>query len=184
MTSTIIATAATTTTTITTTTTTSGKDNNDITTTTDTATTTITLPTTEKITIRPNAHQIRYTLDESAIVDFPSHNMKVETEEISGGENQNNLPISEEPISLIPIIGDDVSSEVTHNPNKPKKTSSESFLTTLVPLVSKTPSKTLSDDIPIFVAGTKQTEENLEDTREVILPQPVKTGRYILAATS
>jgi len=53
------------------------------------------------------------------------------------------------------------------------------FLPTLVPLVRKT----LSDDVPIFVAGTKQAEENLEDTREMFFPPHVKAARYVLAAT-
>jgi len=51
-------------------------------------------------------------------------------------------------------VEDNLSSEVTHNLSNSKNTSSEIFLTTLVPLVRKTPSKTLSDYVPIFVDGT------------------------------
>ena len=76
-------------------------------------------------------------------------------------------------------------SQATHQLMKAKKTSAEAFLPTLVPRIRKTPTVTTSHEVPIFEAGTKQTEEeesSLED-REVILPNPVKRGRYILAAT-
>ena len=143
------------------------------TTSTTSATTTPTiLATTEKITIRPNAHRIRYTLDDSLFVDITSENPIVVPEDISGISKS-----IDQPITIVPVP------DTIHKLKKSKKTSSEQFLPTLVPLVRKTPSKNLPDEIPIFVAGTKQSEERLEDLREPIFLPPVKSGRYVLAAS-
>merc|ERR1711970_443492 len=137
--------------------------------------TTTTVTTTEKITIRPNAHRISYTLDDSAYVNMTSETPVVAPEHIPEISTRINKPAVEEPKSEIR----------EQDKMKEKKTSSELFLPTLVPLMRKTPSKILSDEVPIFVAGTNQSEKSLEDdTREIILPPPVKRGRYILAATS
>merc|ERR1711970_1434545 len=143
--------------------------------TTTTTTTTTTVTTTEKITIRPNAHRISYTLDDSAYVDITSETPVVAPKHISEISIKINKPAAKKPKSEIPI----------QDKIKAKKTSSETFLPTLVPLMRKTPSKILSDEVPIFVAGTNQSEKSLEDDKkEIILPPPVKRGRYILAATS
>merc|ERR1719320_2080039 len=143
-------------------------------TTTTTTTTTTTVTTTEKITIRPNAHRISYTLDDSAFVDMTSENPIDVPEHISEISTKINNPLAKKPKSEIPI----------QDKMKAKETSSETFLPTLVPLMRKTPSKILSDEVPIFVAGTNQSEKSLGDTRDIVLPPPVKRGRYILAATS
>jgi len=145
-----------------------------VSTTTTTTTTTTTVTTTEKITIRPNAHRISYTLDDSAFVDMTSETPMDAPEHISEISTKINMPSAKKPKSEIPI----------QDKMKAKETSSETFLPTLVPLMRKTPSKILSDEVPIFVAGTNQSEKSLEDTRDIVLPPPVKRGRYILAATS
>merc|ERR1719320_889653 len=143
-------------------------------TTTTTTTTTTTVTTTEKITIRPNAHRISYTLDDSAFVDMTSENPIDLPEHISEISTKINNPLAKKPKSVIPM----------QDKMKANGTSSETFLPTLVPLTRKTPSKILSDEVPIFVAGTNQSEKSLEDARDIVLPPPVKRGRYILAATS
>merc|ERR1719320_1575177 len=145
-----------------------------VSTTTTTTTTTTTVTTTEKITIRPNAHRISYTLDDSAFVDMTSETPMDAPEHISEISTKTNMPSAKKPKSEIPI----------QDKMKAKETSSETILPTLVPLMRKTPSKILSDEVPIFVAGTNQSEKSLEDTRDIVLPPPVKRGRYILAATS
>merc|ERR1719320_1102904 len=145
-----------------------------VSTTTTTTTTTTTVTTTEKITIRPNAHRISYTLDDSAFVDMTSETPIDVPEHISEISTKINMPSAKKPKSEIPI----------QDKMKAKETSSETFLPTLVPLMRKTPSKILSDEVPIFVAGTNQSEKSLGDTRDIVLPPPVKRGRYILAATS
>merc|ERR1719320_841893 len=143
-------------------------------TTSTTTTTTTTVTTTEKITIRPNAHRISYTLDDSAFVDMTSENPIDLPEHISEISTKINMPSAKKPKSEIP----------KQDKIKAKETSSETFLPTLVPLMRKTPSKILSDEVPIFVAGTNQSEKSLEDARDIVQPPPVKRGRYILAATS
>merc|ERR1719320_1373672 len=143
-------------------------------TTSTTTTTTTTVTTTEKITIRPNAHRISYTLDDSAFVDMTSETPIYAPEHISEISTNINMPSAKKPKSEIP----------KQDKIKAKETSSETFLPTLVPLRRKTPSKILSDEVPIFVAGTNQSEKSLEDARDIVQPPPVKRGRYILAATS
>merc|ERR1719320_1103116 len=143
-------------------------------TTTTTTTTTTTVTTTEKITIRPDAHRISYTLDDSAFVDMTSENPIDVPEHISEISTKINMSSAKKPKSEIP----------KQDKMKAKETSSETFLPTLVPLMRKTPSKILSDEVPIFVAGTNQSEKSLEDARDIVQPPPVKRGRYILAATS
>merc|ERR1719320_851707 len=150
----------------------SGRRGFRVTTTTTTTTTTVT--TTEKITIRPDAHRISYTLDDSAFVDMTSETPMDAPEHISEISTKINMPSAKKPKSEIPI----------QDKMKAKETSSDTFLPTLIPLMRKTPSKILSDEVPIFVAGTNQSEKSLEDTRDIVLPPPVKRGRYILAATS
>merc|ERR1719320_1508491 len=141
---------------------------------TTTTTTTTTVTTTEKITIRPDAHRISYTLDDSAFVDMTSETPMDAPEHISEISTKTNMPSAKKPQSEIPI----------QDKMKAKETSSETFLPTLVPLMRKTPSKILSNEVPIFVAGTNQSEQSLENARDIVLPPPVKRGRYILAATS
>ena len=55
-------------------------------------------------------------------------------------------------------IPDNMFSQATHQLMKAKKTSSETFLPTLVPLLRKTPSKILSEEVPISKAGTNNSE--------------------------
>jgi hypothetical protein len=149
-------------------------------------TTTTSTTTTEKITISPNAHKISYTLNDSEYVEITSENPIVEVEHISELSNtiehEPSRPFAQELIRVVPIP-DNMFSQATHQLMKAKKTSVETFLPTLVPLIRKTPTATVSHEVPIFEAGTKQTEESSEETREVILPKPVKRGRYTLAAT-
>ena len=146
-------------------------------------TTTTTTTTTEKITISPNAHQISYTMNDSEYVDMSTPNPIVFVDDMPVvSNNLEDLPLAAELISTVPIP-DNVFSQATHQLMKAKKTSSEVFLPTLVPLVRKTPSTTLSNQVPIFEAGTKQSEESSEDITHKIL-ESVKRGRYILAATS
>merc|ERR1719431_1922765 len=140
---------------------------------------TTTTTTTEKITISPNAHKISYTLNDSDFMDIiTSENPLMELE-----HNRLDQPVAQELISVVPIP-DNMFSQATHQLMKARKTSSETFLPTLVPLVKKTPSTNEAHQVPIFEAGTKQPKQGLGDEREVILPAPVKRGRYILAATS
>merc|ERR1719308_658707 len=141
-----------------------------ITTTTNAPTTTITFTSTERITIRPDAHKIKYTLDESVIVKNTSEKTKVEKEKIS---DINNKIIPHEAMSEV-FMQHDIFSQETHNLKKSNKTFAEPFLPNLVPLVRKTPSKTLSDEVPIFIAGTKQSDDSLGDTK----------GRYVLPSTN
>merc|ERR1719320_1796734 len=145
-----------------------------VSTTTTTTTTTTTVTTTEKITIRPNAHRISYTLDDSAFVDMTSETPMDAPEHISEISTKINMPSAKKPKSEIP----------KQDKIKAKEISSDTFLPTLVPLMRKTPSKILSNEVPIFVAGTNQSEQSLENARDIVLPPPVKRGRYILAATS
>merc|ERR1719317_131225 len=110
---TISTTTTTSTTTVNTTTTSSA-----ITTTTDAPTTTITFTSTERITIRPNAHKIKYTLDESVVVKNTSEKTKVETEKIS---DINNKIVPHEAMSEV-FMQDDIFSLETNNLKKSNKT--------------------------------------------------------------
>jgi len=139
-----------------------------------------TIPTTEKITISPNAHKISYTLNDSDDVDITSENPIAELDSIDEIGNEIDHPVAQELISVVPIP-DNMFSQATHQLMRAKKTSLKTFLPTLVPLIRKTPSKS---QVPVFVAGTNQSEERLENAREDNLPQSVNRGRYILAATS
>jgi len=144
-----------------------------------TSETSTTTTTTEKITISPNAHKISYTLNDSDYMDI----ITSETPLMEVEHNRLDQPVAQELISVVPIP-DNMFSQATHQLMKARKTSSETFLPTLVPLVKKTPSSNEGHQVPIFEAGTKQPKQGLGDEREVILPAPVKRGRYILAATS
>ena len=146
-----------------------------------------TTTTTEKITISPNAHKISYTLNDSEYAEITSENPIVPVEDIS---EHNNIikddpgePIAQQLIMTIPVP-DNMFSQATHHLMKAKVKSVETFLPTLVPLVRKTPPATVFHQVPIFEAGTKQTEEKKEESEEVIADKPVKRGRYVLAATS
>ena len=130
--------------------------------------------------------KISYTLNDSECVDITSENPIVEhISELSNTiEHEPSRPFAQELISVVPIP-DNMFSQATHQLMKAKKTSAEVFLPSLVPLIRKTPTLTASHEVPIFEAGTKQIEEeesSVED-RELVLPSPVKRGRYILAAT-
>merc|ERR1712168_1223084 len=94
-------------------------------TTTPRTTTTTIGTTTEKITIRPNAHRISYTLDDSAYVDITTETPVVAPEHLPEISTRINKPAVEESKSEIP----------EQDKKKEKKTSSETFLPTLVPLM-------------------------------------------------
>ena len=134
-----------------------------ITTISDTATTTTTTTTTvsnttEKIPISTNAQRISNELKDAVdITDKPPivelDNIS-EISEISEVSNRIAQPVAQELISVIPIP-DNMFSQATHQLMKAKKTSSEIFLPTLVPLLRKTPSK---EEVPIIEPGTIQSE--------------------------
>jgi len=149
---------------------------------TTTKTTTTATTTTEKITISPDAHKISYTLNGSEYVDITSENPILMVEDIpvvsNSIDHEPGQPHAAELSSAPYPIPDNIFSQATHQLMKAKKTSTDVFLPTLVPLMRKTPTITVSRDVPA------QAEENLEDNSEIMLPKPVKRGRYILAATS
>jgi len=146
-----------------------------------------TTTTTEKITISPNAHKISYTLNDSEYAEITSENPIVPVENISELSNiiedDPSEPFAQELIMAVPIP-DNMFSQATHQLMRAKKKSVETFLPTLVPQVRKTPPATVFNEVTIGEAGTKQTEEEKEESEEVIADKPVKRGRYILAATS
>ena len=132
--------------------------------------------------------KISYTLNGSANVDITSAKPILMAEDIpvvsNSLEHEPGQPHAEELNSVPYLIPDNVFSQATHQLMKAKKTSIDVFLPTLVPLVRKTPSVTVSHEVPVFEAGTEQAEESLKDNRDIMLPEPVKRGRYILAITS
>merc|ERR1711892_64873 len=131
-----------------------------------TKTTTTATTTTEKITISPNAHKISYTLNGSEYVDITSENPILMVEDIpvvsNSIDHEPGQPHAAELSSAPYPIPDNIFSQATHQLMKAKKT----------------PTITVSRDVPA------QAEENLEDNSGIMLPKPVKRGRYILAATS
>merc|ERR1712106_313252 len=146
-----------------------------------------TTTTTEKITISPNAHKISYTLNDSEYAEITSENPMVPVENISELSNiiedDPSEPFAQELIMAVPIP-DNMFSQATHQLMRAKKKSVETFLPTLVPQVRKTPPATVFNEVTKGEDGTKQTEEEKEESEEVITDKPVKRGRYILAATS
>lgn len=148
---------------------------------TDSETTTST-STTEKITISPNAHKISYTLNDSEYVETTSENPIVPADIPEEDEDEPSHPIAQELTSFVPIP-DNMFSQATHQLLRANVTPVESFLPTLVPFVRRTPSSTVSHQVPIFEAGTRKSEKTEEGNKNAILAKPVKRGRYILAAT-
>merc|ERR1719431_1359725 len=117
-----------------------------------TSETSTTTTTTEKITISPNAHKISYTLNDSDFMDIITSEAPIMELE----HNRLDQPVAQELISVVPIP-DNMFSQATHQLMKARKTSSETFLPTLVPLVKKKPSKILSEEVPISKAGTNNS---------------------------
>merc|ERR1719430_2490402 len=109
-----------------------------------------------------NTNRISFTLNDSA--DITSKTPIVELEDISEISEVNNRidqPVAQELISVIPIP-DNMFSQATHQLMKAKKTSSETFLPTLVPLLRKKPSKILSEEVPISKAGMNHSQITLD----------------------
>ena len=139
-----------------------------------TLSTTTTIPTTT-MTTATTSSTITTTTNAATttIVKNTSEKTKSNTKTIYEINKKINPTISQENISEV-LIQDDIFSQETNNLKKSNKTFAEPFLPNLVPLVRKTPSKTLPDEVPIFIAGTKQADDSLEDAK----------GSFVLPATS